>query len=98
MNIDELVLQTNFTVLDLFIVAVYLAVTVAIGLYANRYITDMSDYLVAGRSIKSCLGIATMIGTELGLVTVMYMGQKGVTDGFAAFHIGVAAGLDALFL
>lgn len=98
MNISELSLQTNFTVLDWSIVAAYLAVTVVIGLYANRYITDMSDYLVAGRSIKSCLGIATMIGTELGLVTVMYMGQKGVTGGFAAFHIGVAAGLGALFL
>jgi hypothetical protein len=26
---------------------------VAVGLYANRYIRNMSDYVVAGRSLKS---------------------------------------------
>ena len=46
--------------------------TVGVGVYVNKYIGGMSDYLVAGRSLKSALGIATMIGTELGLVTVMY--------------------------
>ena len=31
-----------------------------------------------------------MIGTELGLVTVMYSAQKGFTGGFAAFHFAPA--------
>ena len=58
----------------------------------------MSDYVVAGRSLKSFLAIATMIGTELGLVTVMYAGEKGFTGGFAAFHIGLVAGVVTLLV
>jgi len=37
-----------------------------------------------------------MIGTELGLVTVMYSAQKGFTGGFAAFHIALASAIVAL--
>jgi SSS family solute:Na+ symporter len=37
-----------------------------------------------------------MIGTELGLVTVMYSAQKGFTGGFAAFHIALAAAIVTL--
>ena len=53
----------------------------------------MDDYVVAGRSLKSNIAIATMLGSEIGLVTVMYASQKGFTTGFAAFHIGIAAGV-----
>ncbi len=84
---------TNFSTLDWVIVVVYLAGTVAVGLYANRYIKDMADYVVAGRSLKSFISVATMLGSEIGLVTVMYAAQKGFTGGFAAFHIGLAAGV-----
>ena len=91
-------LGTNFTGWDWAIVAAYLVGTVVIGLYANRYIENMSDYIVAGRSLKSSLGIATMLGSEIGLVTVMYAAQKGFTAGFAAFHIGLVAGLVPLIV
>lgn len=85
-----------FSVLDWIIVGVYLSGTVVIGLYVNRYIKNMADYMVAGRSLRSMLGVATMIGSELGLVTVMFAAQKGFTGGMAAFHIGVIAGAVAL--
>ncbi|MCH8148479.1 MAG: sodium:solute symporter family protein, partial [Planctomycetes bacterium] len=35
---------------------------------------------------------------ELGLITVMYSAQKGFTGGFAAFHIGLVAGIVALIV
>ena len=89
---------SNFTYFDWAIVIVYLLGTVAIGLYANRYIRDMADYIVAGRSLKSSISIATMLGSEIGLVTVVYMSQKGFTGGFAAFHIGLVAGVACLFV
>jgi SSS family solute:Na+ symporter len=88
--------ESNFSTLDWVIVGVYLAGTVAIGLYVNRYIRSMSDFLVAGRTLKTRLAIATMIGSELGLVTAMYSAEKGVTGGFAAFHIGLAGGIACL--
>ncbi len=91
-------IATNFTSLDWLIVAVYLAGTVAIGLYVNRYIGGMSDYVVAGRSLRSSLAIATMIGSELGLVTVMYSAQMGLTGGFSAMHIGIIAAVSSLVI
>ncbi|MHC4442775.1 MAG: sodium:solute symporter family protein [Planctomycetota bacterium] len=91
-------LGTNFSGFDWAIIVVYLVVTVCIGLYANRYVENMTDYIVAGRSLNSFLGIATMLGSEIGLVTVMYSAQKGFTGGFAAFHIGLLAGLVALIV
>lgn len=87
---------SNFSTLDWVIVGLYLTGTVAIGLYVNRYIRGMSDFLVAGRSLRTHLGVATMVGSELGLVTAMYAAQKGFTGGFAAFHIGVLAGVACL--
>ena len=78
------------------IVGAYLMGTVAIGLWVNRYIKGMGDFLVAGRSLRTRLGIATMIGSELGLVTAMFAAQKGFTNGFAAFHIGLMAGIATL--
>ncbi len=88
--------ETNFTPIDWVIVAAYLMGTVAIGLLVNRYIKGMGDFLVAGRSLRTRLGIATMIGSELGLVTAMFAAQKGFTNGFAAFHIGLMAGIATL--
>ena len=89
---------SNFATFDWVIVVAYLAGTVAIGLYANRYIKDMADYIVAGRSLKSSISVASMLGSEIGLVTVVYTAQKGFTGGFAAFHIGLVAGICCLLI
>ena len=86
----------TFGAIDTAIVVVYLALSVGIGLIANRFITGLSGYLVAGRSLGTALSIATMTGSELGLITVMYQAQKGFTGGFAALHIGLIAGIVTL--
>jgi SSS family solute:Na+ symporter len=96
MNLDAVGLQSNFSTIDWTIVGAYLLGTVAIGFYVNRYVANMADYVVAGRTLRSSLAIATMVGSELGLVTVMYSAQKGFTGGFAAFHIGLVAGIVTL--
>ena len=92
----EALKQTNFTGLDWGIVIVYLLASLVIGLLVKRYATNMAAYVGAGRSLGVCLGIATMTGTEMGLITVMYSAQKGFTGGFAAFHIAVLAGIVTL--
>ncbi|MHC4682023.1 MAG: sodium:solute symporter family protein, partial [Planctomycetota bacterium] len=96
MDLSAVGIQTSFGLLDWCIVAVYLIGIVAVGVYIKRYISNVTDFIVAGRGLKIFLGIATMIGTELGLVTVMYSAQKGFTGGFAAFHIALAAAITAL--
>lgn len=98
MDLSALGIETDFGVIDWCIVAIYLVGIVAVGVYIKRYITDVTDFMVAGRGLKTFLGVATMIGTELGLVTVMYSAQKGFTGGFAAFHIALAAAIVTLLV
>ncbi len=90
--------QTNFGTLDTVIVVAYLTISLGIGLLVKRYAGSMENYIGAGRKLGTWLGVATMTGTELGLVTVMYSAQKGFNGGFAAFHIGLIAGVGTLFV
>ncbi|MEA3224352.1 MAG: sodium:solute symporter family protein [Planctomycetota bacterium] len=96
MDLSDIGISTNFGPIDWCIVIGYLIAVVAFGVYIRRYITNVTDFIVAGRGLKTFLAIATMIGTELGLVTVMYSAQKGFTGGFAAFHIALAAAIVTL--
>ncbi len=89
----EALSQTNFSAIDWVIVICYPMISVVIGLIVRKYIVNMHDFVCAGHSLGLCLGIATMTGTELGLITVMYSAQKGFVGGFAAFHIALAAGV-----
>jgi solute:Na+ symporter, SSS family len=79
----------NFTWIDWIIIVVYLGATVFIGLYAKKFVDDLSGYLVAGRRLRIGLGTSTLIATELGTVTIMYMGQNGYVNGFAAMVVGI---------
>ena len=84
--------------IDLLIVLVYVGGTIVAGLLARSAIHGISDFLVAGRALKTHMAVATMVSTGLGLVTVMYSAQKGFTGGFAAFHIAVIAGVVAFIV
>lgn len=97
-QLDAIVQGTNFSGIDWGIVVVYLVVSVAIGIIANKYIGNMTDYVVAGRGVRTALSVATLTGTELGLVTVMYNAQVGFEGGFASFHIGLFAGVVTFFV
>ena len=90
---SEALSQTNFTFIDWIIVGVYLSISLIIGLLVKRFATNMTSYIGAGRALGTRLGVATLAGTETGLVTVMYSSQKGFTGGFAAFHIAIMAAL-----
>jgi len=90
--------QTNFTPLDWVIVVVYLLLSVGVAFFVKRYAGNMTNFVSAGRAVGTWLGIATLTGTEMGLITVMYSAQKGFTSGFAAFHIGVIAGIVAFLI
>jgi len=96
MDLSAIGIDTNFGPVDWCIVVGYLIIVVSFGVYIRRYISNVTDFIVAGRGLKTFLAVATMIGTELGLVTVMYSAQKGFTGGFAAFHIALAAAIVTL--
>lgn len=96
--LSQLSVHTNFGVQDWAIVVVFLVVSTALGLYAKKYIRQVDDYVVAGRAVKTYLGVASIIASELGLVTVMYSSQKGFTGGFAAFHIAALSAIVSLIV
>ncbi|MBG87743.1 MAG: hypothetical protein CMO80_12680 [Verrucomicrobiales bacterium] len=97
-QVTDALRQTNFTVVDAVIVVAYLSVSVLIGVFVRRYAKNMTAYIGAGRKVGTWLGVATMLGTEMGLITVMYSAQKGFTGGFAAFHIAAIAGVGTLLV
>lgn len=88
----------NFTIFDWFTVVAFLVITTGIALLTRRLISDYDSYLLAGRSLRLYLAMATMGATELGLVTLMYFSQQGYSSGFAAFSIGVIALAGFLFV
>ena len=77
--------------IDVTIIAVYLSFIFGIGIYTRNYIKSFADFMIAGRKVNLALSVVTMLGTELGLITVMYTAQVGVGSLFASFHIGLAA-------
>lgn len=88
--------STNFTTLDWILVAVYLSGSLGIGVFVNRYVHDVTGYLVGGRASGTSLNIATYLGTGLGLVTLMYASMDAFSNGFAYVTlalIGAAVGL-----
>lgn len=79
--------------LDWLLCASYIALISFIAYRARYASSSVTDFLVAGRTITPFLGVASLAGTELGLITVMYNAQKGFTTGFAALHIAIIAGV-----
>ncbi|NOZ23886.1 MAG: sodium:solute symporter family protein [Planctomycetes bacterium] len=84
--------MSNWSPVDWVIIVIYVIFSGIIGVICRRYIHNMADFIVAGRRLKTGLAIATFSGTEMGLVTIMYMAEQGYTNGLSAFTIGVIAG------
>jgi SSS family solute:Na+ symporter len=79
----------NFHLVDWIILFLYLGFSVYIGIRARRYVEGTEGYFVAGRRVRVALGSATLIATEIGIVTFMYFGELGYVTGFSCFVLGV---------
>lgn len=88
----------NFTLFDWAILFLYLAFSVFIGIRAKKYVEDMEAYFVAGRRVRVALGSATLIATEIGIVTFMYLGEIGYLTGFSSFVLGVIGAVAFLII
>jgi solute:Na+ symporter, SSS family len=75
--------------IDWTIIVAYLTITFGLGYSLKSHIHSMKDFIGAGQRVGPWLSIATMAGTETGLITIMYSAEKGYLGGFAAFHIAV---------
>ncbi len=64
-----------------FIIGLYLAVTLGIGLYAARYVKSLADYIFAGRSLPLWLVMPTTFALWFGAETVMGASHAMANDG-----------------
>ena len=94
----KVMFTTNFTWVDWLIVTVYLLGTGAVGMWVNRYIHNVEDYMVGGRASGAFLNTASFIGTGLGLVTIMYASIDGFNHGFACLILPAIGVCGALFV
>jgi solute:Na+ symporter, SSS family len=62
-------------------VLLYLAVTIAIGLYATKFVHNTKDYLVAGRGLPLYMNVATVFATWFGAETVLSVSATFAKDG-----------------
>ena len=88
----------NLSWIDYAIVFVYVGGTIVVGTLARGAIKGISDFLVAGRGLKTHMAVATMVSTGLGLVTVMYMAEEGFKYGFVPFVFGLMALITTLII
>jgi SSS family transporter len=62
-------------------VVVYLALTIAIGLWAAKRVHNSRDYLLAGRSLPLYMSAATVFATWFGAETVLSVSATFAKDG-----------------
>ncbi|MFZ2649853.1 MAG: sodium:solute symporter family protein [Burkholderiaceae bacterium] len=62
-------------------VAMYMMVTIAIGLIAARRVKNSRDYLIAGRSLPLYMNVATVFATWFGAETVLAVSATFARDG-----------------
>ena len=62
-------------------VALYLMLTIAIGLVAARRVKNSKDFLVAGRSLPLYMNVATVFATWFGAETVLSVSATFAKDG-----------------
>ena len=77
--------------IDISIIVIYLSLIFSVGILMRNRINNFSSFMIAGQSLGLSLGVTSMLGTELGLITVMYNAQTGALQYFSAFHIGLFA-------
>ncbi len=65
-------------------VIVYMAATVAVGIYASRRVHDAKDFMVAGRSLPLYMNFACVFATWFGAETVLSVSAKFAHKGLGA--------------
>ena len=81
--------MNHFGALDWLLTALSLLGTLWIGVLTRRYVGGIEDYLVASRGMGVYVGTASLVSTEIGIITYMYHAQYGFLAGFAAFVVGL---------
>lgn len=69
--------------LDYVVMVVYIILNISVGLWASKFSKSEADMLVAGRKIGLYGVVATLVATDWGAITMVYMGESGYALGLA---------------
>ena len=72
-------MDSRFTLLDWCILSAFPAVSIVVGFLSRRYVGQMDDFVLAGRTIRPRLGLASIIASEMGLMVFIFSAQQGLT-------------------
>src|SRR3990170_5497981 len=64
-------------------ILLYLAASIAIGLWAARRVHNPRDYMIAGRSLPLYMSVATVFATWFGAETVLSVSATFAKDGLS---------------
>lgn len=82
--------MTNFNwFLDGGLVGFYILLSLIVGVFIKKYVRNVNDFLVAGRSVDLHVGMASLAATEFGIITCMAASQLGYRYGFAGATVGI---------
>lgn len=84
-----------FSFVDWVIVILALVLIAGAGYMVRKYVGNLSDYLVAERGMGMWVGTASLVSTEIGIITYVYFAQLGHAAGFSAFAIPLIGGIAA---
>ena len=82
----------------LIILIAYMAVVLAVGLYASRRVKGSEDFHLAGRSMGLFVLVGTLCATQLGGGNIIGTSTNGYNQGLSGMTFGVSTGLAMLVL
>jgi len=88
----------NLSPFDLAIIGLYLLFIFYSGSIVKRFVKNIDDFLLAGRSMGLHLGLASLVSSEIGIITFMYLAEAGYRSGLVALTIGLPFFIVLLFL
>ena len=77
----------NLSTVDIIIIVSYIFLVFLSGTFVKKYIKNIENFLVAGRSMGFYLGIISLMCTEIGMITYIYYAELGFKAGFAVLVV-----------
>ncbi len=81
--------MNSFTVVDIIIIVVYLALLAWVGIRSSKKVSNVKDYFVASRSLSSFVLIATVSASVIGGSALLGKGGYAYTGGMVSIAIGL---------
>jgi SSS family solute:Na+ symporter len=88
----------NLIGIDYFIVLLYLAGTIAIGLYYEKYISSSSDYFLAGKLLPFWAIAISIVGTDIGAVDFVGLTGQAYRYGIVVANFDWIGSVPAMIL